>query len=194
VKQISYKRHRFPPTIIRHAVWLYLRFTPSLQDIEDLLAERGIEVSFEAPLTWTQKFAVRFARNLRRSRVRPIGQSSGSAESGCSCGGLSMTRGGPGYARLKVAEQRGCSGTPGQSAEASRRAPRGDRDGQTCVLRCRRHGARLFGIATSRPACRPTIGRKIRTCRCADGSASAKGLRARDQPSGSFRSMEQSTM
>ena len=92
MKQISYKRHRFPPTIIRHAVWLYLRFTPSLQDIEDLLAERGIEVSYEATRTWTQKFALRFARNLGRTRVKPIEQLSGSAESGCSRGGLSMPR------------------------------------------------------------------------------------------------------
>src|ERR1700716_2097289 len=44
---ISYSRHQFPPVIIRHAVWLYLRFTLSLRDVEDLLAERGITVSYE---------------------------------------------------------------------------------------------------------------------------------------------------
>jgi putative transposase len=43
----SYRRHRFPPPIIRHAVWLYLRFTLSYRDVEDLLAERGVEVSYE---------------------------------------------------------------------------------------------------------------------------------------------------
>jgi transposase-like protein len=48
MKQISCKRHRFPPTVIRHAVWLYFRFTLSLRDVEDLLVERGIEVSYEA--------------------------------------------------------------------------------------------------------------------------------------------------
>jgi transposase-like protein len=47
VKPISYARHRFPPDVIRHAVWLYFRFTLSFRDVEDLLAERGIEVSYE---------------------------------------------------------------------------------------------------------------------------------------------------
>jgi putative transposase len=42
---ISYLRHRFPPDIIQHAVWLYLRFTLSYRDVEDLLAERGLEFS-----------------------------------------------------------------------------------------------------------------------------------------------------
>ena len=43
MRQISFKRHRFPPDVIRYAVWLYYRFTMSLRDVEDLLAERGIE-------------------------------------------------------------------------------------------------------------------------------------------------------
>ena len=38
---ISFARHQFPPAIIRHAVWLYVRFTLSYRDVEDLLAERG---------------------------------------------------------------------------------------------------------------------------------------------------------
>ena len=44
---IPYARHRFPPVIIQHAIWLYLRFTLSYRDVEDLLAERGLEVSYE---------------------------------------------------------------------------------------------------------------------------------------------------
>ena len=44
---ISFSRHQFPPAIIRHAVWLYLRFTLSYRDVEDLLAERGLDVSYE---------------------------------------------------------------------------------------------------------------------------------------------------
>jgi transposase-like protein len=56
MKPISYKRHRFPPDVIRHAVWLYFRFTLSLRDVEALLAERGIEVSDETIRCWTQKF------------------------------------------------------------------------------------------------------------------------------------------
>jgi transposase-like protein len=40
-------RHRFPPDVIRYAVWLYFRFTMSFRDVEELLAQRGIEVSYE---------------------------------------------------------------------------------------------------------------------------------------------------
>jgi len=64
MKPISFKRHCFPPEVIRRAVWLYFRFTLSLLDVEDLLAERGIEVSYEAIRTWTQKFGLQFAQNI----------------------------------------------------------------------------------------------------------------------------------
>ncbi len=47
MQPISYARHRFPPVVIRHTVWLYLRFTLSYRDVEDLLAEHGLEVSNE---------------------------------------------------------------------------------------------------------------------------------------------------
>jgi putative transposase len=49
---ISFKRHRFPPDVIRYAIWLYFRFTLSIRDVEDLLAQRGIEVSREAVRCW----------------------------------------------------------------------------------------------------------------------------------------------
>jgi len=49
---ISYARHQFPPEVIRHAVWLYLRFTLSFRDVEELLAERGIETSYETVRRW----------------------------------------------------------------------------------------------------------------------------------------------
>ncbi len=68
---ISYARHHFPPDVIRHAVWLYLRFTLSYRDVEDLLAERGLEVSYETVRRWVLKFGPLFARNLRRQRRRP---------------------------------------------------------------------------------------------------------------------------
>jgi transposase-like protein len=55
MKPVSYKRHRFPPDVIRHAVWLYFRFTLSLRDVEELLAQRGIEVSYETVRCWTRK-------------------------------------------------------------------------------------------------------------------------------------------
>ena len=70
---ICYARHRFPPEVIGHAVWLYFRVTLSFRDVEDLLAERGIEVSYEAIRCWTLKFGCIIARNLRRSRPRPTG-------------------------------------------------------------------------------------------------------------------------
>src|ERR671938_1047123 len=67
---ISYARHRFPADIIRRAVWLYLRFTLSYRDVEELLAERGIQVSYETVRRWVLKFGPMFARNLRRLRPR----------------------------------------------------------------------------------------------------------------------------
>ena len=63
---ISFKRHRFPPDVIRYAVWLYLRFTMSIRDVEELLAERGIDVSREAVRCWVIKFGPLIAANLRR--------------------------------------------------------------------------------------------------------------------------------
>ena len=61
-----YKRHRFPPAIIQYAVWLYYRFNLSHRDIEDLLAERNIIVSYEAVRSWCRKFGAQYARRLRR--------------------------------------------------------------------------------------------------------------------------------
>ncbi len=61
-----YKRHRFPPEIIQHAVWLYYRFNLSSRDIEDLLAERGIAVSYESIRLWCIKFGSKYAKRLRR--------------------------------------------------------------------------------------------------------------------------------
>ena len=69
--QAPYARHRFPPSVIQHAVWLYLRFTLSYRDIEDLLAERGLDVSYETIRRWVAKFGPCFARELRRRRPRP---------------------------------------------------------------------------------------------------------------------------
>ena len=60
------KRHRFPPDIISHAVWLYHRFALSHRDLEDLLAERGVTVSHESIRLWCIKFGPEFAGRLRR--------------------------------------------------------------------------------------------------------------------------------
>jgi transposase-like protein len=71
MQPILYARHRFPPEVIRHAVWLYLRFTLSYRDVEEVLAERGIETTYETVRRWALKFGPVFARNLRRLRPKP---------------------------------------------------------------------------------------------------------------------------
>ena len=67
----SYKGFRFPQEIISHAVWLYFRFNLSYRDVEDLLAERGITVTYETVRQWCQKFGQSYASHLRRRRARP---------------------------------------------------------------------------------------------------------------------------
>src|SRR5258705_12414783 len=68
---LSYRRHRFPPVVIQHAVWLYLRFSLSYRDVEELLAERGLDISYESVRSWVLKFGPAIARGLRRGRPRP---------------------------------------------------------------------------------------------------------------------------
>ncbi len=74
MRPISFKRHRFPPDAIRHAVWLYFRFTLSIRDVEELMLQRGIEVSREAVRCWVNKFGPLIASNLRRRRDPPTGR------------------------------------------------------------------------------------------------------------------------
>ena len=68
---ISYKRHRFPPQIIAHAVWLYFRFPLSLRLVEEMLLERGIVVSYETIRRWGKKFGPEYARRIRRKQPSP---------------------------------------------------------------------------------------------------------------------------
>src|ERR1700686_1642652 len=68
---ISYRGYRFPPEIIQQAIWLYVRFTLSLRDVEDLLAERGIAVSYEAIRRWVNHFGPKIATDLRSRRPKP---------------------------------------------------------------------------------------------------------------------------
>ena len=67
----SYKRHRFAPEIIAHAVWLYFRFALSYRDVEELLAERGVIVTYETVRQWCRKFGQSYADTLRKRRPRP---------------------------------------------------------------------------------------------------------------------------
>jgi len=71
MQTISFTHHRFPPDVICHAVWLYARFTLSFRDVEDLLAERGLDISYETVRRWFLKFGVPIAQNLRHMRPTP---------------------------------------------------------------------------------------------------------------------------
>src|SRR6267154_1536002 len=66
LRPISYKRHRFPPDIVSHAVWLYFRFPLSPRLVEEMLLERGILVSYETIRRWALKFGADCARRLKR--------------------------------------------------------------------------------------------------------------------------------
>ena len=68
---ISYSRHQYPPSVIQPSVWLYLRFTLSYRDVEELLAERGLDLSYETIRRWVLKFGPAFAKRLRLQRPRP---------------------------------------------------------------------------------------------------------------------------
>lgn len=71
IQNISYRRHCFPPQIIAHVVWLYARFNLSLLEVEELMLERGVDVSYETIRRWTAKFGPLIARSLRRRQPRP---------------------------------------------------------------------------------------------------------------------------
>ena len=73
MNKISYARHRFPPVIIQRTVWLYFRFPLSFRDVEEMIAERGIDVSYETIRRWVLKFGPVIAANVRSRRVQPSG-------------------------------------------------------------------------------------------------------------------------
>ena len=56
MKSVSFKRHRYPADVIRHEIWLYFRFSLRLRDVEELLAQHGIDVGHETIRCWTKKF------------------------------------------------------------------------------------------------------------------------------------------
>src|ERR1700737_239023 len=71
MRKVSYAGYRFPPEIIHRAIWLYLRFTLSFRDVEDLLAERGIAISYETVRRWVNHFGPIIAAQLRKRRPKP---------------------------------------------------------------------------------------------------------------------------
>ena len=74
LQPVSFNRRRLPSDVIRLAVWLTFRFTLSLRDVEEMLAQRGVEASYETVRCWTPKLGRAFAQNLRRSRPKPAGR------------------------------------------------------------------------------------------------------------------------
>jgi transposase-like protein len=71
MQKISYAGYRFPPEIIHQAISLYLRFTLSFRDVEELLVERGILVSYESVRRWVNHFGPMIAADLRKRRPKP---------------------------------------------------------------------------------------------------------------------------
>ena len=71
MNKISYGGYRFPPEIIQQAIWLYLRFTLSLRDVEDLLADPGVAVSYETVRRWVNHFGPMITADLRKRRLKP---------------------------------------------------------------------------------------------------------------------------
>ena len=69
--KLSYHRYRYSSVVIQHAIWLYFRFALSYRDVEDMFAERGIDVSYETVRRWAVKFGAIIACKLRRGRSGP---------------------------------------------------------------------------------------------------------------------------
>ncbi|WP_407919996.1 IS6 family transposase [Gloeobacter violaceus] len=66
-----YRGHRFPPEIIAHCVWLYFRFPLSYRDVEEMMAVRGVQLTYETVRAWCRKFGQTYANQIRRRRPRP---------------------------------------------------------------------------------------------------------------------------
>jgi len=71
MKTSIYRRHRFPPDVIRRAVWLYFRFNLSFRDVEEIMAERGVDVSYETIHKWVHKFGRLYANRIQARAERP---------------------------------------------------------------------------------------------------------------------------
>jgi hypothetical protein len=145
MQKISYDGYRFPPGIIRQAIWLYLRFTLSLRDVEDLLAERGIIVSYETVRRWVNHFGPMIAAELRNRGPGPHAswhldemylKIAGRMVARRRFRGRSARR--PGSIQAK---QAGCAETHAQASEEIWLRPRTDDDRQTRILR--RRGPRV---------------------------------------------------
>jgi hypothetical protein len=196
VRPISFKRHRFPPDVIRYAVWLYFRFTLSIRDVEELLAQRGIEVSREAVRCWVIKFGPLIAANLRRRRSSPTGRWH-LDEMVVRIRGRRMflwravdVEGEVLDVLVQKRQQARGAEAAAEAAEEPGDSSRDDHDGQAGAPR---PATLAWPAAIDPAACAKTTGRKTPTWRSDDESGSSRSSSPRAQPSASFPVMPPST-
>lgn len=190
MKPISYARHRFPADVIRQTVWLYFRFTLSFRDVEDLMAERGIDVSYESVRCWTRKFGQMFAHNLRKSRAAPTSRWH-LDEMVVKIGGKRMflwrAVDDEGEVLDMLVQKR-------RNKQAALRLLRKLLKRQGIVLRqssltdwhpmALQHTNSAVPIVTAQGGCEKTIGRRIHICRSGAGKESNSGSNRRVPPRG----------
>jgi hypothetical protein len=181
--ELSYRRHRFPPVVIRHAVWFYLRFTLSYRDVEDLLAERGFDVSYETVRSWVLKFAARKAARSRAvDRYRRTQGRARLAVRRASLGGADLRRiAGPRRRSPRPHLHHDCG-----ARRALRRSPCACRRGKRRRCRSRTHRAplgrsRREGDAADRSQRHPHLPREVQPLR---DHEDATALRTEPGPAG----------
>lgn len=138
MNSISYARFQVPPTVIQHAVWLYLRFDLSLRDVEDLLAERGLDVGYETIHRRVARFGTVYAKLLRARCLIPgfngavfSQESKDSLWARFCMGAPRRRRRSPRYHRAAAARQACGSETDASDSHETRRRSRFDHDRQT---------------------------------------------------------------
>ncbi len=138
-----YRRHRFQPDIISHAIWLYHRFPLSFRDVEDLLVGRGVTVSYETIRFWCRKFGLEYARTPRRrqGRLGDIWARGRAVRHDPRRAALSLESRGPGWRRTRYsghtpARQASCQTLLPQGLETPRQATYAARHRQIAELSC----------------------------------------------------------
>ena len=199
MEKISYAGYRFPPEIIDQAIWLYLRFTLNLRDVEDLLAERGVAVSYETVRRWVNHFGPMIAADLRKRRQKPhttwhldevhlkIDGRMAHSVAGCR-----RRRRGPRCARPIQAKQARRAEVDAQAFEKNMPSSPSDWSQTICDHTAPRSET-LGSNAGMNAGDGRTIERRIRINRRGGGSARCSGSRARVQPRNSCQRMPPST-
>jgi putative transposase len=188
--EISFARHQFPPDIIRHAVWLDVRFALSFRDVEDLRAERGLDVSYETLRQWVLRFGPLFAKELRRRRHRPT--------SHWHLDEMAVLIAGRRFWLWRAVDdegevlyllvQRRRDKTAAVKLRRNLLKKRGFASETCWVLMSQAKSELRLTPATSR-VCGEPIGPRIRTCRFVDATERCSGSNRPDQRNGSYPSM-----